>query len=109
MSEDKNNSEAKITLESISSICEGNKRQSIPYIVKWICPKCGKDNEANHTNGWYLSFPDLNGLYDTDYSCQHEFEDENGNWHSCLHTVQVRFKLTLLVEVVNSNVLKNNL
>jgi rubrerythrin len=56
--------------------CEGEKRQRVPYIIEWTCPKCGENHVRDFAGDHYLSNP-IWGEPSTEHlycdECDHEF------------------------------------
>lgn len=69
---------------------EGDKRQYLPYILKWKCDKCG-ENMGRDLSEEYLSYPQLDTPFEMDLYC---WECENET------TVKVKLEIVYNFEIV---------
>lgn len=64
-----------VKVERLDTACEGDKRQKVPFLLKWTCIKCGASHEHDYSGRYHLSYP-IWGKPDETYlycdKCEHE-------------------------------------
>jgi predicted RNA-binding Zn-ribbon protein involved in translation (DUF1610 family) len=46
-----------VKVSRVSRVCEGDKRQRVPFVIEWKCPKCGAEHMDDYSGSEYLSYP----------------------------------------------------
>lgn len=59
-----------VTLERTEGSVEGDKRQHVPYLLKWMCPSCGVNCEIDFSDDYYLSYPEFPGVKKVGLNCK---------------------------------------
>lgn len=59
-----------IKLERVEGSVEGDKRQHVPYCIKWKCLGCGEDCEIDFSDDHYLSYPEFPGEKKVGLNCR---------------------------------------
>lgn len=60
----------KIDIQSRGTVI-GEKRQRLPYVLTWTCPRCKVQVEQDYSSrGWYLSEPQIPGVHKISFYCE---------------------------------------
>lgn len=78
-----------LKIKRVEGSVEGDKRQYVPYLIKWKCPGCGVFCEINFSDDHYLSYPEFPGEKEVGLYC-----------HECDHEETVTLKMDITVKLV---------
>jgi len=46
----------RITLHKTNNVIEGDKRQHLPFLIRWKCAQCGEQGEKDFSSVDYISY-----------------------------------------------------
>lgn len=77
-------------LTRINKPVEGEKRQHFPYMLEWVCPRCGEDHVYDYASEYYLSSPLIPAV-----KREHRYCDE------CGFEDDIYFRVDMTMEIVD--------